>query len=1042
MREVVLLPMGDQSHIDNLLERLGVLVDSGREGEFAMILPSSHLLHRFRHRLVQTASRQLNLTTFDDLVAAAQKYSGSATSGLDGTTVTEILADIIEKRAKELSKLGRYAGSRGMAQELAYVLAQLRRGKVSPCNLQAALEHNPDSILADLLIIWQDYQSFLQARNLADLEVQYALAAGNLSFIPWLRAVREIHVCWFFDFEPLQTEILDRLPEDIDVTIWLPFQHPAHDKYIDQTIQVLAGMGYSVRRDVGNTSALVRNLFLTSTENGGVYNARGFAAPRLKQELEFVAREIKKLAGQGVALHDICLVVPDQQKYLPTLRRLYREHGVELAIPQVTDLTAVPWVREVLALWQAVGTGWDGDSLRQLASSTYITAHLPNGCDGDAVDWAITSLGGNLRGQQWLAKLDKEIQRLSGQLEECEGWLRGSLERSLELYQAARSGILGWLELGAVLGGTHSPQGHCQNLLQLLEDNAQVVESPGEGEEIRDRLARDKFLAAVQAYLACSKLLSHTVPISANQFAEDFSPWLKRDLSLERSNPGAVGLFSPSQVRGLKFKYVFILGLNQGAFPRTIREHWLLDQIAKLPGLSRVQRQPLAQEKIFFHSCVAAAQGCLYLSRVLPGVEEDAEASSFWQEVDALMEGGLLQETLDSQDLLPPLQADAITSPGQLCQSLVYELARGGEPSLPLVTWLRSREEYPHLLAASRVEQRRESPLPADNMDGVLAGSSDILQARMGRAVYSISRLEQYARCPFSFFARFCLGLESAPQDVPEYSALDRGTLLHWLLERFYTAHLEQADVNKPQTIRIPLEALARQWLEERGHEPEDFLWRFRAGDAVSMVQALIEVDLPWLELTGLRPALLEASFGLPGSSIGPVQPGGGPVSFQGKIDRIDVLERAGVTWAVVYDYKTSREITQGDILSGRSLQVPVYLAAVPELLAEKGYTNVRVMGGGYYVISSAKLAGGIWDKEFTSWAKKGLGSLETGEFQALEQGLADRAEKLHQKILAGYFPPEPAPRVCNYCDFSRCCRYDKNRFILKKGGLDNATQR
>ena len=267
-------------------------------------------------------------------------------------------------------------------------------------------------------------------------------------------------------------------------------------------------------------------------------------------------------------------------------------------------------------------------------------------------------------------------------------------------------------------------------------------------------------------------------------------------------------------------------------------------------------------------------------------------------------------------------------------------------PDVPDQRWpLRGRPEYVDLHVASQVEQRREGPLPPDNMDGVLAHRGPA-KAGVGEAVYSISRLEQYVRCPFSYFARYCLGLEPAPGEVPEYSVLDRGSFLHWLLEKFYTQHLEQANLNKPETIRTPLTALAQQWLAEQGGDSQDILWRLRLRDAINMVQGLIEADLPWLQETGLRPVLFEASFGLPGSPVGPVRPGEGPVRFRGKIDRIDVLEREGETWAVVYDYKTSREITRIDIVEGRSLQIPVYLSAAPALLARLGYDNVRVRRG------------------------------------------------------------------------------------------------
>ncbi len=264
---------------------------------------------------------------------------------------------------------------------------------------------------------------------------------------------------------------------------------------------------------------------------------------------------------------------------------------------------------------------------------------------------------------------------------------------------------------------------------------------------------------------------------------------------------------------------------------------------------------------------------------------------------------------------------------------------------------------------------------------------------------------------------------------------------MHWLLERFYQGgFIGRADADRPETIRQPLAALTRQWLEQAGCDPDELMWRLRGRDAVNMVAALVETDLAWLQRTGLKPVLFEASFGLPGSAAGTVSPGE-DMYFHGKIDRIDILERDGETWAVVYDYKTSREVTRSKILAGKSLQIPVYLTAVSPLLEKQGYRDVRVMGGGYYVIKKAKLAGGIWNKEFTSLVKSGLGSLEQAEFEDLEQTLAKVSKEQHEAILAGNFVPDPDGDACKWCDFARCCRYDKYRLKLKTGGECSGTE-
>lgn len=1028
-----MLPFGDQGHIDDLLSELSELVEQGREEEFALILPSSRLLHAYRHRLVQRASRQLNLTTFDELVAAALEASGNKVTRIPGQMATEIIWDILRAKAAELPALGR-SGSREMAADLVFALGQLRRAKTVPADLMPAIQG--DQVLADLAVVWQEYQSFLTRRGLADIEEQYSLAAPCLSEVAWLRKVRQLHLCWFFDFEPLQLDILQAVCTLVPaVTLWLPYEHIAHEGYMEGTLAHLRRLGFKLRRqESGNRSELTASLFLLPPQPAARPIVRGLGAPRLKQEMELAAREIKSLVAAGARAEDICLVVPGMDKYLPLMRSMFKEQGIDLSAPLLANLTLVPWVREIMKILRAAARGWDRESLLLVAGNVYITNHLPADYDAGALEWTLFRLRGDLRGRQWLDKLDQEKERLSRQLEACqEPWLEKGILQPLELYEKARSGIEAWLQLGSSLAGKRNRRDHCRMLQNLLSQNECRLCPPGDTlPAVRDRAAWVKLAACLKDYLACCRLLERDQPIGPGQFLEDIFPWLKQDLSLERSSPGDIQVLSPAQVRGMNFSWVFILGLNQGVFPLSGSEHWLLERVARLQGQGQTGAgKVLAQQKIFFHSAVAAAAEGLYLSRQLPGIDEGAEISSFWREAEAAARAMPCQY-LDSSDLLP--QAQEATSANRLVQRLVYDLAQGQQLPAPALDWLKGRESYLHLFTASKAIQHRESPLPADNYDGALAASAPALRERFGRRTYSISRLEQYTRCPFAFFARHCLRLDPAPRDQEEYSALDKGSLLHWLLEKFYQGgFIDKADASQPETIRQPLAALARQWLEQEGFDPDELIWKLRSQDAVNMVAALVETDLAWLQRTGLKPLLFEASFGLPGSAAGTASPGEG-MYFHGKIDRIDVLARDGETWAVVYDYKTSQEVTRSKILSGKSLQIPVYLTAVRPLLEKQGYRDIRVMGGGYYVIKKAKLAGGIWNKEFTSLVKSGLGSLEKAEFEALEQTLAKVSREQHEAILAGSFVPAPDGDACNWCDYARCCRYDKYRFKLKGG--------
>src|SRR5215218_6119999 len=67
-------------------------------------------------------------------------------------------------------------------------------------------------------------------------------------------------------------------------------------------------------------------------------------------------------------------------------------------------------------------------------------------------------------------------------------------------------------------------------------------------------------------------------------------------------------------------------------------------------------------------------------------------------------------------------------------------------------------------------------------------------------------------------------------------------------------------------------------------------------------------------------------------------------IKISGQIDRVDVAKDNTL---IAYDYKLSTGSSRGDIISGRSLQLPIYLEALEKLILP----DHPIAGGGYYII-------------------------------------------------------------------------------------------
>ena len=280
--------------------------------------------------------------------------------------------------------------------------------------------------------------------------------------------------------------------------------------------------------------------------------------------------------------------------------------------------------------------------------------------------------------------------------------------------------------------------------------------------------------------------------------------------------------------------------------------------------------------------------------------------------------------------------------------------------------------------------------------------------------------LEDYARCPFSFFMRRVLGIE--PLEEPEEAAaptpLERGELYHAVLDAF----LKRAR----QAGRLPLsgdhlDALLRA-AEETAASGR---WTFAARPGSRDLELLaLRRNLAlwlWSEVTGgstLRPAYFEARFGGQArpdddtemSLAAPVPfeaAGGVRVGFRGKIDRIDIDPESGA--AVVIDYKTGSPDPGADALfdRGRRLQLPVYILAAQAMLDAAGAAG-RVEGAEYRYVTRAE------KREARRLSRKQLdGSLD--DFRKAV-GLIVKG------ISEGMFFAWPEENRCDCCDYRSAC--------------------
>lgn len=241
----------------------------------------------------------------------------------------------------------------------------------------------------------------------------------------------------------------------------------------------------------------------------------------------------------------------------------------------------------------------------------------------------------------------------------------------------------------------------------------------------------------------------------------------------------------------------------------------------------------------------------------------------------------------------------------------------------------------PTLLRAREVRAARSSA-EFTVFDGNLEGET-LPDPTVNGQVVSATALESWVHCPFGYFLRHLLRVTALeqPEQVVRISALNRGTLMHDILERLVRQAADEGWAPErgqswpPQTgsalLAASHELFARA--ESAGVTGFPLLWQQDRAAIQEDLQSWVgHDDQRRANLGGASPLAAEWSFAAAHFPLGD----GRTVRLRGKIDRIDRAADGGL---VVTDYKTGKSDGYAALATdpchrGQRLQLPVYAVA------------------------------------------------------------------------------------------------------------------
>lgn len=216
--------------------------------------------------------------------------------------------------------------------------------------------------------------------------------------------------------------------------------------------------------------------------------------------------------------------------------------------------------------------------------------------------------------------------------------------------------------------------------------------------------------------------------------------------------------------------------------------------------------------------------------------------------------------------------------------------------------------------------------------------------------VFTATDLENFQLCPYRFYASAYLKLRPDNPLEVELNPAEVGSLVHRTLERGLRTGAPQTD----DIFRILAEEFEKL-SASRPHLSKPLL-AFQKQKMTRMLESFIDdFEEERSQATDWKPRYFEWGFGQETPTLILKDSDGRPVSFRGRIDRIDVNER--LKQFLVIDYKTgSTKISGNKIKGGEALQLPLYLMAVQSLLLK----DYEPAGAVYYQLSDMSKQDGL----------------------------------------------------------------------------------
>ncbi len=644
---------------------------------------------------------------------------------------------------------------------------------------------------------------------------------------------------------------------------------------------------------------------------------RTVVAPGIYDEAEFIANDIIAKVQDGASYRDFAVIVGNMEDYRGVIDAVFQRFGIPCHISVRTELSEKPLFKLILSAFDILIRDWKTEDVIILMKTglSPLTTEECYELEHYVRQW-------NIFGRRWYDE-DDWFMNPDGYTD----LMTEEGDALLRRVNASRRKLITPLQrFFESLDGSRTVETICRELYSFLVGLKadEKIAATGSDDEIR----------VWNSLCGALDTLSAVLPdLKANSFLffNLFS------LVVRQTNVGSlpsvideVTVGSADNIRTNHVRHVYTAGVNEGSFPASVSESGLFSDNDKAYletcgiTLSPDSNLLSVSELYNFYAAVCCASD----SVTVLCASADTEGNALYPSVAFLRIRQMFpQAEKIFTDKLP--LADRIRT-----KSAAFDLfapAADTPEGAALASLLAEDPEYAPLIENGRqglitAEERLDDDTAAEIFRGNLALTQ--------------SRLDNFALCAFGYECNYVLNLK--PRRRYEFRASDTGTLIHRILEKFFT-EIRNPDGTLQKIGRrkkaVLVDGIIEDYLSGIFGPPDQRVMSERAIQLFVRLRRAVSVILDNLMAEFSHSDFVPRFFEMkitdsdePGT-VAPLRiplPNGQYVSLYGIIDRVDLCKKGDDVYVRVVDYKTGHKtFSLSDLSLGLNLQLLIYLFSI-----------------------------------------------------------------------------------------------------------------